>query len=57
METYLLSFIVFALAFGGLALGTLSGRGSIRGSCGGLNRAGAGTDCEFCGREGAVRTR
>ena len=47
MEIYLLSFAAFALAFGGLALGVMSGRGAIRGSCGG--QAGAKSDCELCG--------
>lgn len=56
MEIYLLSFMVFSLAFGGLALGVIAGRGGIRGSCGGLNRgAGSGSDCEFCGRDGSGR--
>ncbi len=47
MEVYLLSFTVFALAFGGLALGVIAGRGAIRGSCGG--RAPAERDCQLCG--------
>lgn len=54
MEIYLLSFVVFSAAFGGLALGVIAGRGGIRGSCGGLNRgAGLGSDCEICGPEGS----
>jgi len=54
MEIYLLSFTIFALAFGGLALGVLTGRGAIRGSCGG--RGGAESDCDFCGGEGGGRS-
>ena len=45
MTTWILSFAVFSLAFGGLAIGTLVGRRGIRGSCGGLN----GTEgCGLC---------
>ncbi len=54
MEIYLLSFTVFALAFGGLALGVLAGRGAIRGSCGG--RGGAESDCDFCRCEESERS-
>jgi hypothetical protein len=44
--TFILSFLVFLAAVGGLALGlVLSGR-RIEGSCGGLNKIpGAGSDC------------
>lgn len=47
--TYVLSFFVFALALTGLSLGLLAGRGSIRGTCGGLNNPN-GTGCGACGR-------
>ncbi len=54
MEIYLLSFVVFALAFAGLAVGLVTGRGVIRGSCGGLNRRdGVEGDCEVCGCKGS----
>jgi hypothetical protein len=46
---YVISFIVFALALGGLGIGLLAGRGSIRGTCGGLNHPG-GQGCGVCGR-------
>ncbi|MDH3202505.1 MAG: hypothetical protein OEM15_16565 [Myxococcales bacterium] len=54
MEIYLLSFTVFALAFVGLALGVLAGRGAIRGSCGG--RGGTESDCDFCDGERSGRS-
>ena len=46
---YCLSFVVFVLAFSGLSLGLLAGRGGVRGSCGGLNNPG-GQGCGVCGR-------
>ncbi|MGB5809876.1 MAG: hypothetical protein WBG86_05050 [Polyangiales bacterium] len=47
MALFIVSFLVFSLAFGGLALGRLLGRDGIRGSCGGLNQPGG---CGACGR-------
>lgn len=47
MLVYLLSFVVFVLALGGLSVGVLTGRGGIRGTCGGLNNPGG---CGACGR-------
>lgn len=41
------SFVLILLVIGAMAIGVASGRGAIRGSCGGLN-AGA---CELCGGE------
>ena len=53
---YILSFIVFGLALTGLGVGLLTGRGGIRGTCGGLNNPGG---CGACGRsaEGCPRKR
>ena len=48
MLVYVLSFIVFSLALAGLSLGSMAGRGGIRGSCGGLNNPGG---CGACGRD------
>ncbi len=42
--TALLSFAVFALVIGGMAVGVLAGRQPIKGSCGGAN----GKGCELC---------
>ena len=47
MFVYALSFTVFVLAFGGLSIGLIAGRGGIRGTCGGLNNPGG---CGSCGR-------
>lgn len=49
MAEYILSFMVFALVFGGLSIGLIAGRGGIRGTCGGLNNP-DGTGCGACGR-------
>lgn len=41
-----IAFLVFGLAFAGLALGVLRGRRGIQGSCGGLNNLpGVESDC------------
>jgi len=45
MSTFLATLLLFALAFGGLALGVALGREPIRGSCGGLRRIGLAEDC------------
>jgi len=47
MLVYALSFIGFALALGGLGVGLMTGRGGIRGTCGGLNNP---AGCGACGR-------
>jgi hypothetical protein len=49
MVVYVLSFVVFALALGGLSVGLLAGREGIRGTCGGLNNP-DGQGCGACGR-------
>ena len=36
METFLLTFIILAIAICGLAVGVIAGRPPIKGSCGGL---------------------
>jgi len=45
MSTFLISFIVVALAVAGLAAGTLMGRAPIRGSCGGMNNCACAKPC------------
>jgi hypothetical protein len=43
---WLIALLVFVLAFVGMALGVLWGRGSIQGSCGGLSKVpGVESDC------------
>lgn len=49
MVTYILSFAAFALVFAGLSFGLFTGRGGIRGTCGGLNKP-DGQGCGACGR-------
>lgn len=48
MTTFVLSFLVVALAVTGMALGVLAGRDGIRGSCGGAG--GCGTCQRPCRR-------
>jgi hypothetical protein len=55
MATYILSFMFFALALGGLGVGVLAGRGGIRGTCGGLNNP-DGEGCGVCGRSASDET-
>ncbi len=45
--TLLLSFVVMLGIIAAMAVGVMSGRPSIRGSCGGLNNGG----CELCSRQ------
>jgi hypothetical protein len=45
MGTFLATLLLFALAFAGLALGTVMGREPLRGSCGGLRKLGMEGDC------------
>jgi len=47
METFILTVLVVLLAIVGLAVGTLLGRGPIKGSCGGLACL-KGIDCGAC---------
>ena len=49
--TAMLSFAVFALVIGGMAVGVLAGRQPIKGSCGGAN----GEGCELCSNRGSCR--
>ncbi len=46
MATFIATFVLFALAILGLALGVIAGREPLRGSCGGLRRfAGSKEPC------------
>ena len=51
--TTLISFAVFALVIGGMAIGVIAGRQPIKGSCGGLNGGG----CELCSGTGECRRK
>jgi hypothetical protein len=49
MSIFIISFIVIALAVGGMAIGVMNGRRELQGSCGGLNADGG--SCASCGRD------
>lgn len=51
MMTFVLSFLLIALAIAGLAVGVMFGRKPLKGSCGGLNQMGMDGGCEICGGE------
>ncbi|MDH3645888.1 MAG: hypothetical protein OER80_03860 [Gammaproteobacteria bacterium] len=45
LTLFFLSFVVFTLTVFAMAIGVIFGRTALRGSCGGLDKAG---DCEGC---------
>lgn len=49
MATLIASFILLILVIAGMAVGVIFGRQPIKGTCGGLNNAGAETACSLCG--------
>lgn len=49
MATLIITFIVFLLIVGAMAVGVLMGRKPIAGSCGGMAALGMVSDCEICG--------
>lgn len=49
MAVFVLSFLIFGLAMGAMAVGALAGRAPIKGSCGGMGALGIDTTCEICG--------
>ncbi len=49
MTVFLISFLVFALVVGGMAVGVMAGRAPLKGSCGGMGALGVDTACEICG--------
>lgn len=58
MAVFVLAFLVFATAIGGMAIGVMFGRRRIEGSCGGLNRvAGVDSDCGGACRRPCARRR
>lgn len=49
MTTFLIAFVVFALAIAGLAIGVIISNKRITGSCGGLNLIDGQNQCTVCG--------
>lgn len=49
MTTIVASFILILFVVAGMAVGVMFGRQPIKGSCGGLNKAGVDETCELCG--------
>ena len=49
--TAILSFAIFGLVIGGMAVGVMAGRQPIKGSCGGVN----GKGCELCSNRGSCK--
>ena len=47
------AFLIFLLAFSGIAVGIIFNKKPIKGSCGGLNNLSEGEICQYCGQEGA----
>ena len=49
--TAIISFAVFGLVIGGMAVGVMAGRQPIKGSCGGVS----GKGCELCSNQGSCK--
>lgn len=49
MAVFLLSALVIGLIMAIMAVGVISGRSPIKGSCGGLGAVGIDSTCEICG--------
>lgn len=49
MTTIVASFVLILFVVAGMAVGVMFGRQPIKGSCGGLNKAGVDETCELCG--------
>ena len=50
MNTLLVTFIIMALSFVGLALGLILRNQPIKGTCGGMANLESGSPCQICGR-------
>ena len=50
MNELILSFLIIAFAFTGLAIGLIFKNQPIKGSCGGMANLDDGSTCEICGR-------
>lgn len=49
MITVLLAFLLVTLIVAGMAVGVIFSNKPIKGSCGGIQAIGMGTDCDICG--------
>ncbi|MEH6549698.1 MAG: (Na+)-NQR maturation NqrM [Pseudomonadales bacterium] len=49
MTVFILSFVILLLLVAGMAIGSIMGRGPIKGSCGGMGALGIDTACDICG--------
>lgn len=49
MIEILLTLVILLVLVAGMAVGVISGRKPITGSCGGLNNAGVSGPCDICG--------
>lgn len=50
MATYILATVIFLVLFAAMAVGVIFSNKPIKGSCGGLNKIGLGSEeCEICG--------
>ncbi|HEY9136243.1 MAG TPA: (Na+)-NQR maturation NqrM [Pseudomonadales bacterium] len=52
--TAILTIAVMGLLIAGMAIGAILQNKPIKGTCGGLNALGMGTDCEICGGDQAI---
>ena len=52
---FFLSFLIMALIMAGMAVGAIAGRGSLKGSCGGLAAIGIEGRCDICGEDPGLR--
>ena len=46
---FILAFVIMAIIMAGMAIGVMSGREPLKGSCGGLAAVGIEGKCEICG--------
>lgn len=49
MAEFFISVVVFAFVIAAMAIGVMSGRAPIKGSCGGMGAMGMTGPCEICG--------
>ena len=49
MVTVLLTVLIVALIIAGMAVGVIFANKTIKGSCGGIQAIGMGTECDICG--------